>query len=141
VFEAEPEVFQVRINFGDAVELAGAGTAKDDAVRSAVDGGRYVLADAVTSGPAMFDIARLDRAGGVEGTDRDLVAELGRRAADVGLRAASLDRGVLRRGIAVGGGGDCTLTPSTCAGGPERPGGAESHGTMKATETLSRGFG
>jgi glycosyltransferase involved in cell wall biosynthesis len=91
VLEAEREVFQVGVNFEDAVDLKSAGMADEDAVRWAGDGGRYVLADVVTSGPAMFDTARLDRAGGVEGIDRDLIAELGKRSADAGLRTANLD--------------------------------------------------
>jgi glycosyltransferase involved in cell wall biosynthesis len=94
VLETEPDVFQVGVNFDDAVELASAKIAEEDAVRWAANGGRYVLIDVVTSGPAMFDTARLDRAGGVEGIDRDLIAELGKRSADAGLRTASLD-GVL----------------------------------------------
>ena len=60
-------------------------------MRRAPDAGRYVLTDVVASGPAMFDTARLDRAGGVEGTDPDPIAELGRRAAAAGLQTASLD--------------------------------------------------
>jgi hypothetical protein len=90
VLETDPEVFQVGINFGDAVGPTGASAAEDDAVRLAVDDGRYVLTDVVASGPAMFDNPRLDRAGAVDGTDRDPIAELGRRAAAAGLRTASL---------------------------------------------------
>ena len=65
MLDAEPEVFQVGINFGDAAKLTGA-CAAEDAVRRAPDAGRYVLADVVASGPAMFDTARLDRAGGMQ---------------------------------------------------------------------------
>lgn len=72
VLEAEPEVFQVGINVDDASKLTGA-SAGEDAVRRAADGGRYVLADAVAAGPAMFDTGRLDR------------------AATAGLRTATLD--------------------------------------------------
>jgi hypothetical protein len=90
VLDAEPEVFQVAINLGDAVELTGASPA-EPAVRRAPDAGRYLLTDGVAHGPAMFDTARLDRAGGVVGTDADPLAELGRRANAAGLRTASLD--------------------------------------------------
>jgi hypothetical protein len=90
VLDAEPEVFQVAINLDDAVKLTGA-SAADNAVRRAADAGRYVLTDAVASGPAMFDTARLDGAGGVAGTDRDLLVELGRHSANARLRTASLD--------------------------------------------------
>ena len=90
VLKAEPQVLQVGINFTDAVKLTGA-CAAEEAVRRAPDAGRYVLADVVASGPAMFDTARLDRTGGVEDTDPDPLAELGRRAAAAGLRTASLD--------------------------------------------------
>jgi len=78
VFESEPEVFQVGINLADAVKLTGA-NAPEDVVRRTADGGRYVLTNMFASGPAMFDAARLDRAGGFDGTD------------SVGLRAATLD--------------------------------------------------
>ena len=90
VLESEPQVFQVGINFADAVKLTGV-CAAEAAVRRAPDAGRYVLTDAVASGPAMFDTARLDRAGGIEGSDPDPIAELGRRAVAVGLQTASLD--------------------------------------------------
>jgi hypothetical protein len=90
ILEAEPQVFQVAINFTDAVKLTGV-CAAEDAVRRAPDAGRYLLTDVVASGPAMFDTARLDRAGGVRGTDADPIAALGRRAAAAGLRTASLD--------------------------------------------------
>jgi glycosyltransferase involved in cell wall biosynthesis len=90
VIEAEPEMFQVGINFGDAEKLTGV-CAAEDAVRRAADAGRYVITDGVASGPAMFETSRLDRADGIDGADRDPIAELGRRAAAIGLRTASLD--------------------------------------------------
>ena len=98
MLEAEPEVFQVGINFGDAAKLTGV-CAAEDAVRRAADAGRYVLTDGVASGPAMFDTARLDRAGGIDGTDRDPIAELRRRAAAVRLRTASLDEVLCIAGV------------------------------------------
>jgi glycosyltransferase involved in cell wall biosynthesis len=90
VLDAEPEVVQVGINFTDAVKLTGA-CAAQDTVRRAVDTGRYVLTDEIAGGPAMFDTARLDRVGGLEGTDPDPIAGLGAAVAGVGLRTASLD--------------------------------------------------
>jgi hypothetical protein len=90
VLEAEAQVFQVGINFADAVKLTGA-TAPEDTVCRAPDAGRYVLTEEMASGPAMFDTARLDQAGGVDPTDPDPIAELGRRATATGLRTASLD--------------------------------------------------
>jgi glycosyltransferase involved in cell wall biosynthesis len=90
VLEAEPEVFQVGINFADAQTLTGA-CAGEDAARRAADAGRYLPTDAVARGPAMFETARLDRAGGIEATDPDPIAGLGRRAGAAGLRTASLD--------------------------------------------------
>ncbi|MDT5139070.1 MAG: hypothetical protein QOD58_3332 [Mycobacterium sp.] len=90
VLESEPEVFQVAINFADAVEPTGL-CAAEAAVRRAPGTGRYLITDVVASGPAMFDTARLDRVGGVEGSDPDSIAELGRRAVAVGLQTASLD--------------------------------------------------
>jgi tetratricopeptide (TPR) repeat protein len=85
VLEAEPEVFQVAINYTDADQLTG-GSAPEHAVRRAPDTGRYVLTEEVALGPAMFDTARLDRPGGL-----DPIAELGRRATAAGLRTATLD--------------------------------------------------
>ena len=90
VLQAETQVFQVGINFTDAAKLTGA-SAAEQAVRRARDAGRYLLTEVVASGPAMFDTTRLDRAGDMEGTDTDPIAELGRRAATAGLRTASLD--------------------------------------------------
>jgi hypothetical protein len=90
VLESEPQVFQVGINFLDAVKLTGV-CAAEAAVRRESYGGRYVLTDAVASGPAMFDTARLDRAGNIGGSDPDPIAELGWRAVAIGLQTASLD--------------------------------------------------
>jgi hypothetical protein len=90
VLDAETQVLQVGINYDDAAKLTGACAAEQD-VRCAPDAGRYVLTDAVASGPAMFDTARLDRAGGVDSTETDPIAELGRRAAAAALQTASLD--------------------------------------------------
>ncbi len=90
VLESEPQVFQVGINFADADKLTGV-CAAEAAVRRESYGGRYVLTDAVASGPAMFHTARLDRAGSIGGSDPDPIAELGWRAAAFGLQTASLD--------------------------------------------------
>ena len=90
VLESEPTVFQVGINFADAGKLTGVCAAEQE-VRRSPDAGRYVLAEAVASGPAMFDTARLDRAGSIGGSDPDPIAELGWRAVAVGLETASLD--------------------------------------------------
>ncbi|KAA8957416.1 glycosyl transferase [Mycobacterium sp.] len=90
VLKAEAQVFQVGINFADAVTLTGTCAAEQE-VRRAPAAGRYVLTDAVASGPAMFDTARLDRAGGLQATDTDPSTAVGRRAAAAGLRTASLD--------------------------------------------------
>jgi hypothetical protein len=90
VLDAETLVFQVGINFADAVKLTGA-CAAEETVRRAPDAGRYVLADVMASGPAMFDTTRLDRAGGLKDTDSDSIAELGRRAGAAALQTATLD--------------------------------------------------
>lgn len=92
VLQTEPQVFQVGINFTDAIKLTGT-CATEVAVRRApvLATGRYVRTDAVASGPAMFDTARLDQAGGIEGTDTDAIAALAQRAAAAGLQTASLD--------------------------------------------------
>jgi hypothetical protein len=80
----------VGINFGDAVKPTGA-CATEQAVRRTPDAGRYVLTDGVASGPAMFDTARLDQAGGVDRTDPAAIAALERRAAAAELHTATLD--------------------------------------------------
>jgi glycosyltransferase involved in cell wall biosynthesis len=72
VLEAEPEVFQVGINFADAVKLTGA-SAEESTVRRTPDAGRYVLTDVIASGPAMFDTARLDQADGLRTATLDEV--------------------------------------------------------------------
>ncbi|MBS1691300.1 MAG: glycosyltransferase [Actinobacteria bacterium] len=88
VLDAEPDVFQVAINVGDAEKLTGLSAAESE-VRRAGATGRYVVTDTVAGGPAMFDTVRLDRTGaiGLTGTSD----ELGQRAAAAGLRTASLD--------------------------------------------------
>jgi glycosyltransferase involved in cell wall biosynthesis len=98
VLDAEPQVFQVGINYGDATNLTGASAAEQE-VRRAPDAGRYVLADAVASGPAMFDTARLDQAGGVDTADPDPLVAVARNAGGVGLKTASLDEVLCVTGI------------------------------------------
>lgn len=61
VLAAEPDVFQVAINFGDADALVGA-CAAETAVRRTPETGRYVLTDLRASGPAMVDTERLTAA-------------------------------------------------------------------------------
>jgi hypothetical protein len=85
VLDAEPQVFQVAINFADAAKLTRA-CADEQAIRRAPDAGRYLLTEAMATGPAMFDTARLDRAMGGQTSDPDL----GRPPA-AKLRTASLD--------------------------------------------------
>ncbi len=110
VLDAEPQVFQVGINFDDAVKLTGA-SAAEQAVRRAPDAGRYLLTDVMATGPAMFDTARLDRARGVQNTGPDATAQPGRpgagarrgrrrSAAGAGLRTASLDEVLCISGLA-----------------------------------------
>ncbi|WP_162877238.1 glycosyltransferase [Mycobacterium persicum] len=85
VLEAEPLVYQVGINLADAVKLTSA-SAPEQAVRRTPEAGRYLLTKETAHGPAMFDTARLDRAGVI-----DSIAELGQRARAAGMRSASLD--------------------------------------------------
>lgn len=88
VLEAEPQVFQVGINYTDAAKLTGT-NAPETAVRRAPEAGRYLLTDAVATGPAMFDTTRLERAGGIKGNKP--ITNLEQRAATAGLHTASLD--------------------------------------------------
>jgi hypothetical protein len=88
VLDAEPEVFQVGINFADAVKLTGA-SAAEDVVRRAPNAGRYLLTEVMARGPAMFDTGRLDRAVGAH--NRDPFPKAQRGPAAVSLRTATLD--------------------------------------------------
>jgi hypothetical protein len=99
VLDAEPQVFQVGINFEDAVKLTGA-SAVEQAVRRAPGAGRYLITETIATGPAMFDTARLDRAGDVPGTGLDSRAQVGRPAAGAGPRTASLDEVLCTAGLA-----------------------------------------
>ncbi|MEB3065664.1 CgeB family protein [[Mycobacterium] zoologicum] len=90
VLDAEPLVFQVGINFADAAELTGA-SAAEEVVRWAADAGRYLITDVVASGPAIFDTARLDQAGGVKNIQTDPIAKLEQRAISNALQTATLD--------------------------------------------------
>ena len=98
VLDAEPQVLQVGINFEDAVKLTGA-SAAEQAVRREPDAGRYLLTDVMASGPAMFDTARLDQAGGVRSSKPDSPARRGRPAAGAGPRTASLDEVLCLSGL------------------------------------------
>jgi hypothetical protein len=90
VLDAEPEVFQVGINYDDAYKLTGT-TATERSIRRAPNAGRYLLTGAMATGPAMFDVARLNRAIGVQNCDPDPPAQRGRPPSYAGLRTASLD--------------------------------------------------
>jgi hypothetical protein len=59
-----------------------------ETVRRAIDTGRYVLTDVMATGPAMFDTVRLDRAGGIDSTHPDPLAQLTQEAAGAGLHTA-----------------------------------------------------
>jgi glycosyltransferase involved in cell wall biosynthesis len=90
VLAAETQVLQVCINLADAAGLSGV-SASENAVRRTNDTGRYVLTHSVACGPAMFDVGRLDRIGGVSSTVADPITELEQRAAVAGLQTAGLD--------------------------------------------------
>lgn len=59
VLDVEPDVVQVGVNVDDASTLTGVSAAESAARRDPV-AGRYVLTDAPSYGPAMFDTGRLD---------------------------------------------------------------------------------
>jgi glycosyltransferase involved in cell wall biosynthesis len=61
VLDAEPDVFQVAINFTDAIALTGA-SASEEIIHRTPDAGRYVLTNAMANGPAMIDTTRPDTA-------------------------------------------------------------------------------
>jgi hypothetical protein len=100
VLDAEPQVFQVGINYTDAVKLTGA-TAAEQTVRRTPDTGRYLLTDAMATGPAMFDTARLDRAIAVQNSAPQPPAQRGLPAARAKLRTASLDEVLCISGLAL----------------------------------------
>ena len=93
VLDAEPQVFQVGINFTDAAKLTGT-SATEQTIRRTPDGGRYLLTEAMATGPAMFDTARLDRAIGARRTPTP-IQPTGAR-----LRTASLDEVLCISGLA-----------------------------------------
>ena len=100
VLDAEPQVFQVGINFEDAAKLTGA-SAAEEAVHRAPDAGRYLLTDVMATGPAMFDTTRLDQARGVQNSDPDPPAQRSRPAARAGPRTATLDEALCTSGLAL----------------------------------------
>ena len=63
VLQAEPGVFQVGINLGDATALTGT-AAPAATTRTAVGTGRYVLTGSVSHGPNMVDVDRFDARSG-----------------------------------------------------------------------------
>ena len=99
VLDAEPHVFQVGINFEDAVKLTGA-SAAEQAVHRTPDAGRYLLTDVMASGPAIFDTARLDRAGVLKDTETAPPTKRRRPASLVGPRTATLDEVLCISGLA-----------------------------------------
>lgn len=86
VLDAEPQVFQVGVNVGGALALTGS-CAAEQTVRRTPSAGRYLFSGAATTGPAMFDTARLDRAGSVVAP----ASELGRELREAGLKTATFD--------------------------------------------------
>ena len=67
VLQAQPQVFQVGINFADATTLTGT-TAIEDLAHRTPDAGRYAFTETMAHGPAMFDTTRLNPATGPHGT-------------------------------------------------------------------------
>lgn len=57
VLDAEPDVFQVAINFSDANRLTGASASEED-IRRTPEAGRYVLTEEIANGPAIIDTTR-----------------------------------------------------------------------------------
>ena len=78
---------QVGINLADATDRLWK-CAPEDAVRRTPDWGRYALGDAITAGPAMFD---MDRLNGIDVDDPDPIARLRHQVGRGGLQTATLD--------------------------------------------------
>jgi glycosyltransferase involved in cell wall biosynthesis len=90
ILDTEPHVFQVGINLSDAAKLTGT-TAPEPAIRRTPNTGRYLITEAMATGPAMFDTSRLDQAIGIQDSDPNPRTPRRRPAAGAGLRTASLD--------------------------------------------------
>lgn len=71
VLNAEPDVYQVGVNYGNADTLTGT-VAPLSSVRVDGHGGRYVMTEAAATGPAMLDCTRLERCGGTASLDEVL---------------------------------------------------------------------
>jgi len=63
ILQAQPQVFQVGINFADATILTGT-TAVEDVAHRTPDAGLYVFTETTATGPAMFDTTRFNPATG-----------------------------------------------------------------------------
>ena len=57
ILRAEPDIYQVGINYGDATTLTGVAAPADN-TRTNPGTGRYVLTDTMSHGPNMIDITR-----------------------------------------------------------------------------------
>ena len=90
VLDAEPDVVAVAVNFEDAAGLTGL-SAADDVIRRGAGTGRYVLTERMPVGPAMIDMQRLARMGGIDAGAADIQTDLTTRAQAAGLHTASLD--------------------------------------------------
>lgn len=90
VLRCEPTLHQVGINLGDSSTLTGISSAEEVTHRT-ISGYRYVLTDRLALGPSMFDLAMLDRNGGLSRNDVESHIEVGRNVSRIGARAASLD--------------------------------------------------
>ena len=90
VLDAEPDVVAVAVNFEDATGLTGL-SAADDVIRRGAGTGRYVLTERMPVGPAMIDMQRLARMGGIDAGAADIQTDLTTRAHGAGLHTASLD--------------------------------------------------
>ena len=90
VLDAEPDVVAVAVNFEDATGLIGL-SAADDVIRRGAGTGRYVLTERMPVGPAMIDMQRLARMGGIDAGAADIQTDLTTRAQAAGLHTASLD--------------------------------------------------
>jgi glycosyltransferase involved in cell wall biosynthesis len=84
VLDAQPEVFQVGINFEDADKLTGK-SAAEAVVQRGDEAGRYLVVDAMSMGPAMFDLSRFDQ------IDDDWLGGSQKCSVPSGFRAATLD--------------------------------------------------
>ena len=90
LLEAEPRILQAAVNYEGSARLTGS-NAPEELVRRSPAGGRYVVRDTVAWGPAMLDVERMARVGGINVHESDVLEDLTARTRAAGMFTATLD--------------------------------------------------